>query len=134
MKSRRIRWQFRLGLALSALSLVLTMLGSCGSSGPVAGEDASNEKSAAGSVERYQLRGRVVQLEPENQAAVIEHDEIVGWMDAMTMTFPVPDKADWEKLSVGTQIHATVFVSDDGFHVGEIEVIQPDGPPGSEQP
>jgi Cu/Ag efflux protein CusF len=60
-------------------------------------------------------------------AAAIEHDEIVGWMDAMTMTFPVPEKADWEKLSVGAQIQATVFVSDDGFHIGEIEVITPEG-------
>jgi Cu/Ag efflux protein CusF len=127
MKCQPIHRRPGFGLLLIGVPLIVTMLGSCHPSGPVVGEDSAAEKTSAGSVQRYQLHGKIVQLDAENQAAVIEHDEIVGWMDAMTMTFPVPDKADWEKLSVGTQIQASVFVSDDGFHIGEIEVIQPDG-------
>jgi Cu/Ag efflux protein CusF len=58
-------------------------------------------------------------------AATIEHDEIVGWMGAMTMDFPVKDQAEWEKLQVGDRITGTVFVSSDGYHLGEIKMAEP---------
>jgi Cu/Ag efflux protein CusF len=93
----------------------------CGPSEPAATESA--ESNPAEEVQEYDLRGKVVQLEPENQAATIEHEEITGWMDAMAMRFPIKEKADWEKLAVGTQIEATVFVSSEGFYVGDVEVI-----------
>jgi len=76
-------------------------------------------------VERYTLHGTVVQLNQQNMAATIEHDEIVGWMGAMTMDFPVKDQAEWEKLQVGDRITGTVFVSSDGYHLGEIKMAEP---------
>ena len=76
-------------------------------------------------VERYTLHGTIVQLNQQNMAATIEHDEIVGWMGAMTMDFPVKDQAEWEKLQVGDRITGTVFVSSDGYHLGEIKMAEP---------
>jgi Cu/Ag efflux protein CusF len=113
-----------LGLVTALLPLALAILSACGSSGPAAGDSRE--------VQRYQLRGKVVNLESDNQAALIEHEEIVGWMDAMTMRFPVREKADWEKLAVGAQIEATVFVADDGFYVGEVQVVETTGQQQSE--
>jgi Cu/Ag efflux protein CusF len=113
--------------------LVLGMMAACGPSGPPQTKDAV-ESSAAGDVQRYDLRGKIVQLEPENKAAVIEHEEIKGWMDAMTMRFPVKEQADWDKLTVGAQIEATVFVTGDGFHIGEVKVVEGEAPAAAEQP
>jgi Cu/Ag efflux protein CusF len=76
-------------------------------------------------VERYTLHGTVVQLNPQNKVATIEHDEIVGWMGAMTMDFPVKDQVEWDKLHVGDRITGAVFVSSDGFHLGEIKTAEP---------
>jgi len=76
-------------------------------------------------IERYTLHGTIVQLNQQNMAATIEHDEIVGWMGAMTMEFPVKDQAEWEKLQVGDRITGTVFVSSDGYHLGEIKMAEP---------
>ena len=76
-------------------------------------------------VERYTLQGTVVQLNRQNMAATIDHEEIVGWMGAMTMDFPVTDKAEFDKLQTGDRITGTVFVGSDGFHLGEIKVIEP---------
>ena len=104
------------------LFLALAVSTACGTSEPPAGEDSVTAgQAAANEVKRFQLRGKVVRLENDNQAAVIQHGEIVGWMDAMTMRFPIKEKADWEKLSVGREIEATVFVTDDGFYVGDIK-------------
>ena len=95
---------------------------SAGDASP-APEPAATEKSeAAASVEEYTLRGTILGLDQDAKAAVINHEEIEGWMDAMTMTFPVKDDADWSKLKVGSKIRATVFVSDDEVYIGGVEI------------
>lgn len=107
------------------LCVILAATVGCGS--PESPATDSAESTPATDVQEYALRGKVVQLEPENQAATIEHEEIVGWMDAMTMRFPIKEKTDWDKLEVGAEIEATVFVSSDGFYVGEVELVPSEG-------
>jgi Cu/Ag efflux protein CusF len=108
--------------AVAALfCILLAATTGCGSTETPTPDGA--ESPAASDVQEYALRGKVVQLEPENQAATIEHEEITGWMDAMTMRFPIKDRADYDKLAVGAEIEATVFVSSDGFQVGNVKVV-----------
>lgn len=113
--------------------LVLGML-ACGPTEPPQTKDAAAESAADDDPQRYDLRGKVVQLETENKAAVIDHEEIKGWMDAMTMRFPVKEQADWDKLTVGAQIEATVFVTPEGFHIGDVKVVEGEAPAAPEQP
>lgn len=117
----------RPSLAPVALLLLAVTLLACGPADQ-GGDPTAAEDATAGEVQRYQLRGKVIRLEPENKAALIEHEEIVGWMDAMSMRFPVRDDAEWAKLSEGGTIDATVFVNDDGFYIGEIEVSEGEEP------
>jgi protein SCO1/2 len=70
--------------------------------------------------QRYAMRGEVLRLRPENRVAVIRHEKIEGWMEAMTMEFPVPDPAQYAKLREGSKIRATVFVNDLYFWLAEI--------------
>ena len=62
--------------------------------------------------QRYALRGVVLRLKPDDRVAVIEHQKIEGWMEAMTMEFPVPDAAEYAKLKEGAKIRSTVCVND----------------------
>jgi protein SCO1/2 len=72
--------------------------------------------------QRYQLHGQILRLRPENRIAVIKHEKIEGWMEAMTMEFPVPDAAAYDKLKEGEWIHATVRVNDLYFWLTDIVV------------
>lgn len=62
--------------------------------------------------QRYVLKGVVLRLRPDNRVAVIQHEKIEGWMEAMTMEFPVPDAAEYAKLKEGARIRSTVCVND----------------------
>ena len=53
--------------------------------------------------------------------AVIKHDTIEGWMEAMTMEFPVRDKAEFAKLGEGKRIRATVHVQDLDYWLSDIQ-------------
>jgi protein SCO1/2 len=72
-------------------------------------------------IERYYLQGVVQSLDTRNHTATIKHHEIKGFMDAMTMEFPVKDPREFAKLRTGEQIAATVFVQDTNFWIGEVK-------------
>lgn len=98
----------------SILVCLMVLLAGC-STAPRQAENAVPE-------ERYALRGEVMSVNRQEQSLKIKHDEIKGWMEAMTMDFPVKDKSDLDKVKAGDQITATVFVNDLKYHVGDIHV------------
>jgi Cu/Ag efflux protein CusF len=53
--------------------------------------------------------------------AVIKHEVVDGWMEAMTMEFPVRDEAEFSKLAEGKRIKATVEVQDLDYWLTSIE-------------
>jgi len=110
-------------LSSMLLLLLLVLLAASCQTPTTDDAQAPPKEGAAATPQRYALHGKVVSLNAENKIAAIDHQEIVGWMGAMTMEFPVKEQSEWEKLQVGEQINATVFVDDSGFHLGEIEVV-----------
>lgn len=73
-------------------------------------------------MKRYPLRGEVMRLYPAERRATIKHEEIKGWMGAMTMDFPVPDEKEFAKLREGARIRGTVYAADLSYHLAEITV------------
>ena len=71
----------------------------------------------------YKLTGEVVRLDPQVRIATIKHEKIEGWMEAMTMEFPVREAKEFEKLAVGKKITATVYVNGDEFWIGNIQTV-----------
>ena len=59
-------------------------------------------------VKFYPVRGVVKSLQAADRIAVLEHEAIPGWMEAMTMEFPVKDSAEFAKLTPGQSIRATI--------------------------
>ena len=86
---------------------------------------AAKREEAAAPIQRHALRGEVMRLDANLKVALIKHEEIPGWMHAMTMEFPVKDAAEFAKLKVGDKITATVFVRDLDYWIGEIQPAAP---------
>ena len=74
-------------------------------------------------IQEYPMRGEVLQLDETQQLATVKHEEIKGWMGAMTMEYPVKDKAEFARLHKGEKFDATVFVQADKYWVGRIRPI-----------
>ena len=91
------------------ISLLLTMLAACA------------QKEAP--VKRFPMQGEVKALDSSAHTATIAAGKIDGWMEAMTMEYPVKPDAEFQKLHVGDKIEATVMVSDPGYYVTDIKVV-----------
>jgi dolichyl-phosphate beta-glucosyltransferase len=61
----------------------------------------------------YQMRGAIVSIDIPSKIAVIHNEKIEGWMESMTMEFPVHDPALLKGLAPGDHIIATVHVNDE---------------------
>lgn len=59
---------------------------------------------------RYQLTGKIVSVENELKQVTIEHEDIKGYMEAMTMPFPLRDEKLLARAKAGDRIKATVVV------------------------
>ena len=70
----------------------------------------------------YQMQGEVVGLDPAAHLATVKAGKIEGWMEAMTMEYPVKPDSEFQKLHVGDKIEATVVVADVIYYVTEIKV------------
>lgn len=109
---------------IACLLLVAFALGCSSAPAPEPEPEAEVEAPAA-ETHRYELHGKVLELRTgEANAAVIEHQQIVGFMDAMTMTFPVKDPAEFAKLHANDYINADVVSNDDEFYIENIEVVE----------
>ncbi len=96
--------------------VIVALVGLAGCSRP-SDNEAANSKVEAPAEKRYPLRGEVVRLNATDKVAIIKHDEIEGFMEAMTMGFPVTEDAEWAKLREGMKLTATVVDRKDGFHI-----------------
>ncbi len=73
---------------------------------------------SAPQVRRYTLHGKVQSVDIQNKTANIYNEKIEGWMDAMTMEYPVSDPT---KLHAGDPITATVVVTDSTYALENIK-------------
>ena len=61
---------------------------------------------------RYDLKGKVVAVDKFERTATIAHEDIKGYMPAMTMPFRIRNDADLEMMKAGDQVTGTLVVSD----------------------
>lgn len=72
---------------------------------------------------RYPMQGEVKALDPTSKTANIKAGKIEGWMEAMTMEFPVKPEGEFAKLHVGDQVQGTVVVNGDSYYVTDVKVL-----------
>jgi protein SCO1 len=71
-------------------------------------------RRASGNEKRYDLKGKVVAVEPDKRRVTIAHEDVVGYMPGMTMPFTVRNEADMQMLVPNAEVTATLVV--DGKH------------------
>ncbi|HEX8370829.1 MAG TPA: SCO family protein [Pyrinomonadaceae bacterium] len=90
--------------------------------------------NAPAETKRYNLKGKVVSVDKAKKKAEIAHDDIPGFMDAMTMNFPIRADWVWEDLTPGAEIRAELVVDDAKAdywleNIGIIAAPNPNQPP-----
>ena len=68
----------------------------------------------SGAEKRYDLKGKVVVVEPDKHLVTISHEDIKDYMPGMTMPFTVASESDLQILAPDDEITATLVV--DGSH------------------
>ena len=71
-------------------------------------------------VKEYQMQGEVVSVDPSAQTAMVKSGKIEGWMEAMTMEYPVKDKQEFGKLKVGEKIQAKILVQGTDYWIAGV--------------
>jgi protein SCO1/2 len=104
---------FRFFVLLFALFSVLTFSG-C--------QRTEQKTAASADAKRYDLTGKVVSVDQAKRKAKIEHDEIKGYMPAMTMDFQI--KQDWvlRELKPGHQVGAELVVDKDDYWLENVTI------------
>jgi len=72
---------------------------------------------------RYAMQGEIKSLDPAAKTANINAGKIEGWMEAMTMEYPIKPDTEFAKLHVGDKIQATVVVNDLKYYVTDVKVL-----------
>lgn len=62
----------------------------------------------------YELKGQVLVVKPETKEILVRHEDIPGFMPAMTMPYTVKDSAELKDRAAGDLIKATLIVEKGG--------------------
>ncbi|HSD26662.1 MAG TPA: SCO family protein [Vicinamibacteria bacterium] len=96
------------------------------------------KRDAPAAGQRYPLKGKVVEVDVENRKVTITHEDIPGFMPAMTMPFAVPEKdaALLREVGPGDEITATLVVPDSRYWLEDLVVVKkgtpdPNAPPSA---
>jgi protein SCO1/2 len=87
---------------------------------PIACKKAPPQEQA----KRYHLVGKVLSVDQQQSSAMIDGQDIPGFMAAMAMPYPVHDSKALASLSPGDQITADVVVTGDGAYLENIIVTK----------
>ena len=100
--------------------LVGLALGGCKPSQPTIADPAPASPAA---MRTFDVRGTIISLKPERSAVVIEHEEIPGYMNAMTMPFSVRDTNELAGLIPGEEVRFKMIVTEDDAWIEDIETL-----------
>ena len=85
---------------------------------------------ASAAARRFPIEGTVRGVNAERAEVTVQHGDIPGLMDAMTMTFPVKDPTEFAKLHANDTVTADVVSGDNEFYIENIEVVE--APPAAQ--
>lgn len=86
---------------------------------------------SSSSTKRYPLKGKVVSVDRAAKKATIDHEAVDGYMNAMTMDFPIRADWVWDDLTPGSEIRAELVVdnaADEPYwleNIGIVAVLKP---------
>ena len=72
---------------------------------------------------QYTLQGQVLSVQVERKEAIIRHEEIPGFMAAMTMPYSVLDAKEYRDLKAGDLISATLIVEPTKAYLEQVKKV-----------
>ena len=86
---------------------------------------AGRQDAVAPPATRYELKGRVISIDKSAKQVTVDHEDIPGFMGAMTMPYAVKDERALERLVPNDQVTAKVVSSGGSYWLEEIVVTKP---------
>ena len=80
-------------------------------------------RGASGDRREYTLQGQVLSVQADRKQAVIRHEEIKGFMPGMTMPYYVEDPKEYESVTAGDLITATLVVEPTKAYLRQVKKI-----------
>jgi len=74
--------------------------------------------------QRYELKGQVVSVDARRRYITIAHEEIQGYMGAMTMPFTLKDQWAYNVLAAGDQVQATLVVEGNRTRLEDVVITR----------
>jgi mono/diheme cytochrome c family protein len=96
--------------AIWRIALFVQQLNSAESKSSLTAKPSPQAKTTPEAERRFALAGKVISIERELKQVTVEHEEVKGYMEAMTMPFPMNDEKTLGKLKKGDRIQATLVV------------------------
>jgi protein SCO1/2 len=87
---------------------------------------AANVHVASPNAKRYSLKGTVMAVDKAAKKATIKHEAVEGYMEGMTMDFPIHADWIWNDLTVGSDINADLVVdsgSPEPYWLENVQII-----------
>lgn len=72
----------------------------------------------------YAIKGRVVAVAANRQSVTLAHEEIPGYMKAMTMPFPVKDPRVLEGIEPGDEVEGELVVTEEEGWIARLRVLR----------
>ncbi|MEW6209728.1 MAG: SCO family protein [Acidobacteriota bacterium] len=91
----------------------------------------SCQKRASGQEQRFDLRGKVYEVDKNTGMVTVSHETIPGFMEAMTMPFKIKDRWALDVLKPGDRMTATLVVDGERSWLEGIVVVQETSDPTS---
>ncbi len=108
-------------LPLIAIFAILATLSACGQQAEESQEDTASTEEIAALVETHEAVGVLKAFLPDGEHIRVDHEEIPGFMEAMTMSFAVEDTTLLQGIQVEDSIRFTLSVTGDDIHVSSIQ-------------
>ncbi len=89
-------------LILTALSLITLLVTAC----------SNSDIESPEVLKEFTVKGVIVRVEDEGRTLIIKHEEMPGYMGAMTMPFRVKDPSESDGISSGDEIEFTYKVAE----------------------
>ncbi|MDT7542904.1 MAG: hypothetical protein QOE33_2808 [Acidobacteriota bacterium] len=74
---------------------------------------ACQREGASANAKRYEMRGTIVSFNKAQEQVVISHEEIPGYMEAMTMPYTLREHSAYDVMKAGDKIQAMLVVDGD---------------------
>lgn len=91
----------------------------------------SASNSASANAKRYPIKGKVISVDKAAKKVKLQHDDIPGFMEAMTMDFPVHEDWVWDDMVPGSEIRGELVVDNgakDPFWIEKIGILSAPDP------